>query len=223
MSIFDVIGPVMIGPSSSHTAGAAKIGLLARNVYHQPFNKVSICLYNSFADTGPGHGTQHALVGGLLGFSMDDERIPNALEIAKKEGIEVDFTFLEDPEKHPNYVTITIQQHQQNPFTISGISIGGGHAKIVDINHNKVEFSGKHDLLILEYRDTCGMVAFVGDLLAKNTINIAYMQISRDAIEERALAVLKLDTPVPENLMEILKNKEGIYTAVAVPRWKEDI
>jgi L-serine dehydratase len=223
MSIFDVIGPVMIGPSSSHTAGAAKIGLLARNVYHQPFKKVSISLYNSFADTGPGHGTMQALVGGLLGFSMDDERIPFALDIARKEGIQVKFAFIQDPEKHPNYVTITIQQNHQNPFIISGISIGGGHAKIVDINHNKVEFSGKHDLLILEYRDTCGMVAFVGDLLAKSKINIAYMQISRDAIEERALAVLKLDAPIPGTLMKKLKSKEGIFTAVAIPRWKEDI
>lgn len=223
MSIFDVIGPVMIGPSSSHTAGAAKIGLLARNVYHQPFKKVSISLYNSFADTGPGHGTLQALVGGLLGFSMDDERIPHALEIAEKSGIEVDFAFLEDPEKHPNYVRIKIHQDQQSPFYISGISVGGGHAKIVDINHNKVEFSGKHDLLILEYRDTCGMVAFVGDLLAKNNINIAYMQISRDAIEERALAILKLDAPAPGDIVETLKNKEGVYTAVAIPRWKEDL
>lgn len=223
MSIFDVIGPVMIGPSSSHTAGAAKIGLLARNVYHQPFKKVSISLYNSFADTGPGHGTLQALVGGLIGFSMDDERIPHALEIAEKEGIEVDFAFLVDPEKHPNYVTIKIHQDPQSPFYISGISVGGGHAKIVDINHNKVEFSGKHDLLILEYRDTCGMVAFVGDLLAKNNINIAYMQISRDAIEERALAILKLDAPAPGDIVETLKNKEGVYTAVAIPRWKEDL
>jgi L-serine dehydratase len=223
VSIFDVIGPVMIGPSSSHTAGAAKIGLLARNVYHQSFKKVSITLYNSFADTGPGHGTLQALVGGLLGFSMDDERIPCALEIAKKEGIQFDFTFLEDPEKHPNYVTITIHQDQQPPFYISGVSIGGGHAKIVDINHNKVEFSGKHNLLILEYRDICGMVGFVGDLLAKNNINIAYMQISRDANEERALAILKLDAPVPCDLLDALKSKEGIHTAVAIPRWKEDL
>ena len=88
---------------------------------------------------------------------------------------------------------------------------------------SKVEFSGKHDLLILEYRDTCGMVAFVGDLLAKNNINIAYMQISRDAIEERALAILKLDAPAPGDIVETLKNKEGVYTAVAIPRWKEDL
>ncbi len=222
MSLFDVVGPIMIGPSSSHTAGAAKIGLLARNIFHHPLKRVSIVLYNSFADTGPGHGTLQAIVGGLLGFSMEDERIPQSLELAKQQSIAIDFSFLDDPEKHPNYVTILFDKDSASCFSVSGVSVGGGHAKIVEINDNKVEFSGRHDLLILQYRDICGMVALVGKLLARHHVNIAYMQISRDAVEEKALAVLKLDAPVPSIVLNELENKPEIYSAVAVPRWKEE-
>ncbi len=222
MSLFDVVGPVMIGPSSSHTAGAAKIGLLARNIYHQDFNNVCIELYNSFADTGPGHGTLQAIVGGLLGFSMDDERIPQSLDLAKQKSIAVNFRFLDDAEKHPNYVTIIFKKDSEANFSVSGISVGGGHAKIVEISGNKVEFSGRHDLLILQYRDICGMVALVGKLLAEYHVNIAYMQISRDAVEEKALAVLKLDAPVPGEVLNELEKKPQVFSAVAIPRWKED-
>ncbi len=223
MSLFDVIGPIMIGPSSSHTAGAAKIGLLARRIYHRSISKVSIILYNSFADTGPGHGTMHALAGGLLGLAMDDEKIPLSLEIAKNLGVEFVFHFREDPEKHPNYVTLEFWEENEISQTISGISIGGGHARIIEIDGNKVEFSGRHDMLIMTYKDICGMVALVGELLARHQINIAYMQISRDANQEKALAVLKLDASVPDNVIETLRKNEAVFSVVAIPRWKETL
>ncbi|MGE5507787.1 MAG: L-serine ammonia-lyase, iron-sulfur-dependent subunit beta [Chitinophagales bacterium] len=203
MSILGVMGPVMVGPSSSHTAGAARLGKLARLAYGRPVRKVRITLFNSFAETGEGHGTDRALAGGVLGLEVDDERIRVALGLAREMGVEIAFERRLDPDKHPNYVEFAFpgEQAEEAPFTVCGESLGGGAVRIVALSGHRVEFSGRHDVLLLLYRDVPGMVGFIGDTLGAQGINIAYMQISRDAETSTALAVLKLDDPCPEAVL----------------------
>ncbi|HZL82480.1 MAG TPA: L-serine ammonia-lyase, iron-sulfur-dependent subunit beta, partial [Candidatus Deferrimicrobium sp.] len=166
MAIFDVMGPIMIGPSSSHTAGAAKIGYLAQRVYGKPVRRTHIILYNSFAETGRGHGTDKAILGGILGLRVDDPRIKQSYDIAAQEGVDVAFEQAIDPEKHPNCSSITFTDPDgDHPFVVEGISVGGGSVKIVGINGARVDFSGKHNLLFVTYRDVPGMMALLGDAL----------------------------------------------------------
>lgn len=222
MSLFDIIGPVMIGPSSSHTAGAAKIGFLAQSVLGKPFKKAHITLFNSFAETGRGHGTDKAIVGGLLGFHMDDERIPRSFELAKEKQIEITFSYQKDSEKHPNEVQIEFYSDSDELLlTISGQSIGGGAAKIVELNGTPVWFGGMHDILIIQYNDVPGMVGFFGEVLGDHQINIAYMDISRDAVTERAMAVLKLDQYCPENVVNMIKENHHILDVISIRRLSE--
>lgn len=219
MGILDVIGPIMIGPSSSHTAGAAKIGFLAKLIYGKPIQKVEITLYNSFAKTGKGHGTDKAIMGGILGMKMDDERIPRSLEIAREHGIQFSFIFQQDPDKHPNEAKIDLLDPDTGErYSISGFSIGGGNAKIVEINGIKVDFSGKHDMLLISYQDLPGMIGYIGEVLGDNHINIAYVQISRDASVGTAMAILKLDDFCPEEIVAKLCENKNIIKAISFPR-----
>jgi L-serine dehydratase len=219
MGIMDVIGPIMIGPSSSHTAGAAKIGFLARLIYGKEIKELEITLYNSFAKTGKGHGTDKAIIGGLLGMKMDDERIPESFEVAKANGITFRFLQEQDPEKHPNETKIDfIDQSSKQRFSVSGYSIGGGNAKIVEINGVKVEFGGKHDMLLVSYKDVPGMIGYIGEVLGDNHINIAYVQISRDAIIGEAMAILKLDDYCTSDIVDKLCENQNIVSAISFPR-----
>ncbi|MCE5192512.1 L-serine ammonia-lyase, iron-sulfur-dependent subunit beta [bacterium] len=217
MSIFDVMGPIMIGPSSSHTAGAAKIGYLAHRVYGKPISRVQIALYNSFAETGWGHGTNKAILGGILGLRVDDPRIKRSFEIAAQAGIDVTFEQKIDPEKHPNYASVTFRDADgSHPFVVEGISVGGGAAKIVRINGAGVDFSGKHNLLFVTYRDTPGMMALLGDGLGARSINVAYAQISRNKNTGEAMAIMKLDQPCPDELVRYFRSQPGITDVVAI-------
>jgi len=219
MSIFDVMGPIMIGPSSSHTAGAAKIGYLAHRIYGRPISKVRITLYNSFAETGPGHGTDKAILGGILGLRVDDPRIKISFEIAAHAGIEVTFEQAINPEKHPNCASIAFSDLAGNhPFVVEGISIGGGAVKIIGINGTRVDFSGKHNLLFVTYRDAPGMMALFGDALGTRGINVAYAQISRDKNSGEAMAIMKLDQSCPDELVRYFKSHPEITDVVAISR-----
>lgn len=219
MAIFDVMGPVMIGPSSSHTAGAAKIGYLARRVYGKPVQRVSITLYNSFAETGRGHGTHMALLGGILGLRVDDARIRQSLAMAREQGVIVTFEEALDPEKHPNAAVITFRDaSNRHPFTVEGISVGGGAVKIVGINGTRVDFSGKHNLLLVAYADVPGMMGIIGDRLAECGVNIAYAQISRDRATGAAMAIMKLDQPCPDEVAAELRADHHVTDVVTIPR-----
>jgi L-serine dehydratase len=215
------MGPVMIGPSSSHTAGAVRIGLYARRIYDKEFKNLEIHLYNSFAITGKGHGTDKAIVGGLLGMKMDDDRIVNSFSIAKKAGIKYNFFYHHDPEKHPNLAKIIFCDDE--PYSISGISVGGGKISIIEINGKEVDFSGRHEYLILSYKDVPGMVGKIGTLLGDENINIAYLQISRDASEEKTLALFKLDTHCPDNIVAKLKEDKNIFKVTRIEKLSLDI
>ncbi|SHI58927.1 L-serine ammonia-lyase, iron-sulfur-dependent subunit beta [Lutispora thermophila] len=214
MNLFDIIGPVMIGPSSSHTAGAARLGKLARNIFGEDFNKADITLYNSFAKTGQGHGTDKAIVAGILGMDPDDEDLRNAIDLSHESGIEVNLILEESKrELHPNTAKI-ILYGKDKTMSITGCSLGGGRVMIQDIDGFKTEFTGEFNTIISVQRDKPGIVAYVTSYLAQKNINIAQMKLSRRSKGDMALMIIETDETPPKSVKEDLEKHEGIYKIV---------
>lgn len=209
-SIFDIITPIMVGPSSSHTAGAVRIGLLAGKIYgsNRP-KKVCFKLYNSFAKTGKGHGTDKGLLSGVLGFGVEDKRIKDALDIAKKLGVEYSFEYAEDYNRHPNSVDITFPGEPE--IRVSGDSLGGAEVLITNINGYKVNLKGDYHTLLLIYKDKPGMIYRVTTLIQDFDINIASMTCDREAKGHNASMSICLDSPLSEDIINSLKKISEIY------------
>ncbi|WP_026906080.1 L-serine ammonia-lyase, iron-sulfur-dependent subunit beta [Paucisalibacillus globulus] len=208
-SVFDIIGPVMVGPSSSHTAGAARIGLAARNLFGRQPKWAKIHLYGSFAKTYQGHGTDFALAGGLLGFPTEDTRMSKALQIAKEEGIHIEF--FEDSSKtdHPNTVRLIIGD-EEDSLEIVGISIGGGKVEITELNGFALRLSGNHPAILIMHNDRFGAIASVTKILAKYEINIGHMEVNRKDVGKEALMVIETDQNVADDILLELKESEHI-------------
>ncbi len=205
MNIFDVIGPVMIGPSSSHTAGASRLGKMARTILGEPPRRVEIVLYGSFSETGWGHGTNLALVAGLLGLDPWDERLRDAFSIANMEGLLFSFkTGKLRRGMHPNSVKFVMEGDTCHRV-VEGASVGGGKIKITGIDGFSVLFSGEYPTIINIYRDRVGMVAEVSRLLAEEGINIAHMNVSRDRKMGTALMIIETDEMPSPSIKERLK------------------
>lgn len=215
-SAFDIIGPVMIGPSSSHTAGAARIGRVARTLFEKQPKKVVISLYGSFASTYKGHGTDLALVAGLLDFDTFDERIPNSLELAKELGMEVTFQIEEAVPEHPNTVKLNLYD-EDNQMEVIGISIGGGTIEITEINSFKLKLSGDPAILVI-HRDRFGIISAVTAVLAKHEINIGHMEVARKEKGETAIMVIEVDQKIEDEVIEELK---GLCNVTRVIRMVE--
>lgn len=196
-SVFDIIGPVMIGPSSSHTAGAARIGRAARNLFGKEPVWVDIHLYGSFAKTYKGHGTDVAVIAGLLDFDTDDNRIPTALEIARSRDMIIHFYEEESAVEHPNTMRIKIGADKES-LELVGISIGGGKVEITELNGFELHLSGNHPAILIMHNDRFGAIASVTQILAKHEINIGRMEVSRKDIGKEALMVIELDQNVSE-------------------------
>ncbi|MBM7094133.1 L-serine ammonia-lyase, iron-sulfur-dependent subunit beta [Bacillus sp. H-16] len=199
-SVFDIIGPVMVGPSSSHTAGAARIGLVARHLFQTEPEWADIHLYGSFAKTYQGHGTDVALVGGLLGFDTYDSRIPDSLKLAEKKNIKVRFIEEPDEHDHPNTVKIRLGKGQDT-MELVGISIGGGKVEVKELNGFKLRLSGNHPAILVVHNDRYGAIASVSAVLAKNEINIGHMEVSRKDKGKEALMVIEVDQNVSNELL----------------------
>jgi L-serine dehydratase len=207
IGLFDVIGPVMIGPSSSHTSGAASIAWMARQIFSGTPVKVDFTLYGSFADTYKGHGTDRALVGGILGYRSNDVRIRNSFEHAKEAGMLVSFTADRDTEvSHPNTVDILMENEEGHKLLVRGESLGGGRVRITRMNNIRVEFTGEYSTLIVGHRDESGTVAFITSRLANHQLNIAYMKMFRESKERggNAFTVIESDDFLPEELKDEL-------------------
>ena len=204
-SVFDIIGPVMIGPSSSHTAGAARIGRAARSIFGRQPKKATITLYGSFAKTYKGHGTDIALIGGLLGFDTFDNRIVDAIVIAKDIGFDVQFIISEDEADHPNTARVFIED-DNGTLELVGISIGGGKAEIIEINGFKLKISGLAPSLIVLHEDRFGVIASVSNVLSKFEINIAYMEVARKEKGSLALMVMETDQPIDHYVIEEIES-----------------
>jgi L-serine dehydratase len=192
MSILDMIGPVMIGPSSSHTAGACRIGLLARSILDAAPERAEIVLHGSFAKTGRGHGTDRALVAGLLGFRPDDGRLPDALAEADRAGLAVDWSVADLGNVHPNSVRLTLHGGGRQA-NVLGSSIGGGVVEIVEIDGVPVRFGGARHTLLVGHDDFYGAIATVTRVVADDRVNIAALSSNRDRRGGEALMCLELD------------------------------
>jgi L-serine dehydratase len=217
-SLFDIVGPVMIGPSSSHTAGAARLGALARAVVGGTPSTARIALHGSFATTGRGHGTDLALVAGLLGFAPDDERIPNALDLARDAGLSVTFTEEDLGEVHPNSARIDMTDAGGREFAVQGSSLGGGDVIVTLINDFPVEVTGELPVLVVVHHDQPGVVAAVTARLAADVINIASMQVARERRGARALMLIETDGVVPDEVAASLAAIEGVTEVRSVPK-----
>jgi len=193
VSLLDIIGPVMVGPSSSHTAGACRLGLLARNLVGGTPQKARIELHGSFARTGEGHGTDKAIAGGLMGFRPDDERLRDALEIAQGEGLDYVFekTTLGD-DAHPNTARITVERGERHAV-MTGASLGAGRILVTEINGYAVEVSGTYHTIVLIAEDVKGSVAAIATILAEHGINIANLRLTRKQRGGDAFMVIEVD------------------------------
>lgn len=208
-SLFDIISPIMVGPSSSHTAGAVRLGLLARNIYDKTPKKITFKLYNSYAKTGRGHGTDKGLLAGVLGISVDDVRIKDIFNAPESNEFEYKFEFLEDFNRHPNAVDF-IFEGQQN-MIISGDSVGAGEVRITSINKFEVNLSGMYNTLILIYKDKPGMLSKVSGLIQNEGVNIASLVCDRSAKGEDASMSICLDTAINYSIVEKIKRIEDVY------------
>lgn len=211
MKLFDIIGPVMIGPSSSHTAGAVKIGLVARKLLGEKPVKADIKLHGSFAMTGAGHGTDRAIVAGLLGIRPDDERIPESFDIAHQDGLSFDIDSTHIPNAHPNSTLITLQGEHGRTLEIVASSLGGGRILVSRLDGITTNFSGDENTLIVHtHYDRPGHVALVTSVLLQYKINIATMQLYRRSKGGQAVMVIECDDPIPPELVEKLAGMAGI-------------
>lgn len=199
----------MVGPSSSHTAGAARIGLAARNLFGREPQWAKIHLYGSFAKTYRGHGTDLALVGGLLGFDTDDERLRNALQLADKRGMDIEF--IEDSARvdHPNTARLMIGDEAET-LELIGVSIGGGKVEIIELNGFELRLSGNHPAILIMHNDRYGAIASVTAILAKHQINIGHMEVNRKDIGKEALMVIEVDENVSDSILQELKEADHI-------------
>ncbi len=216
MSIFDVMGPVMIGPSSSHTAGGVKLGLLARMILALPIEEVEILLHGSFAETYQGHGTDRAIVGGILGFKPDDENIRNSLVLAEKRGINISFKKGDLGDVHPNTALLWLRSGETE-VTILGSSIGGGDILVTRINDYEVSISGKFPTLWVLHKDQPGKVALITSVLGEHDLNIAFMQVFRKRKGTIGSSIIELDQKVGLDIIKDLEKRDGIILARYIP------
>ena len=210
MRLFDILGPVMVGPSSSHTAGAVRIGLTARKLLGDQPVHADISLHGSFALTGHGHGTDCALIAGLLGMQPDDLRIPDSFSVAAEQGLTFSFQNVQLRNAHPNTVRLQLEDAKGRTLDIVAESIGGGRIRIRSIDGIETNFSGEHNTLIVHNQDTPGHVAAVTTCLSQHGVNIATMQLYRSTAGGYAVMVLECDEPIPDEIAGQLGSQPGI-------------
>lgn len=218
ISVFDVLGPEMIGPSSSHTAGACSIALLAGKMADSPIAEVEFTLYQSFAKTHKGHGTDLALLGGIMGFSTDDRRIPDAFSIADQRGLS--YRFLTDetnPDTHPNTVDIRITCSGGRTFSVRGESLGGGKIRISRINHIEVDFSGEYSTLIIIHHDRLGVLAHITRCLSEGKVNIAFMKLFRETKGDIAYSIIEFDGSLPDYMTTRIYENQNVRDVMFIP------
>lgn len=217
ISVFDVIGPNMVGPSSSHTAGACAIARLAQKINNGTLKNVSFTLYGSFAKTYHGHGTDRALLGGIMGFSTDDVRIRDSFTIAGKQGITFSFTPNDmDTDIHPNTVDIHMENTDGRVTTVRGESIGGGKVRIVRINQVKVDFTGEFNAVIIIQQDKPGVAAHITKCLSDLDVNIAFMRIFRESKGETAYTIVESDGMLPADIPQRLKANPHVHDVMLI-------
>ncbi|MPQ43309.1 L-serine ammonia-lyase, iron-sulfur-dependent subunit beta [Clostridium tarantellae] len=224
--VFDILGPVMIGPSSSHTAGAARLGKIAKSICNNKLKRVNFKLHGSFAKTYKGHGTDKALVAGVLDMEPCDVRLKNSMKIAKEENIEIKFEEIDLGNVHPNTVKFEIIDINNKKTEVVGSSIGGGNVIITEVNKKKVEFSGEYPTLIISHKDVPGVVSKVTAIVYEYNINIAFMKVFRTEKGKVAEMVFETDTSLNEDIINKIKKVplvEKVINIEPVKLYIEDI
>lgn len=215
-NVFDLLGPIMVGPSSSHTAGAVRLGGMARNILGEEPAQGTIYLHGSFAKTGKGHGTDLALLAGLLGLLPDDERIAAAPEIAGERGLKVSYEVIDLGEVHPNTVKFDLVGKSGHSVQVVGSSVGGGSIVVWEINNFQVEIRGDYPTLVILHQDLPGVVAQVTLLLATAQVNIASMKVSREKKGAQALMTLETDERIAEAVLQLMRRLPRIEQVLAI-------
>lgn len=210
MNLLDIIGPIMVGPSSSHTAGAVKIGRVCRKLLAEEIAEANIFFHGSFLATGKGHGTDKALVAGLLGMEVDNPKIPYSFDIAKERGMKFQLGGIDLGDVHPNSVKINLTGVSGRTLEIIAASVGGGQIQICQIDGLSANFSGDYPTLIVHNVDQPGHVTEVTSMLAHKSVNIATMQLYRASRGGNAVMVIECDQEVPQEAISWLEHLEGI-------------
>ena len=216
VSIFEAVGPIMIGPSSSHTAGAAKLARIARSIVGPEFEHVTFGLHGSFAKTYKGHGTDIALVAGALGLYEDDENLVHAFQLAKEQNITFEFYEIELENTHENSVLLTFFMEDGSKNEIIGSSIGGGQIVIQKINQFETEITAQACTLVINQYDKKGVVRDVTGVLADNHINIGIMKVNRTAKGEMACCIIETDSEITNDVIESLKKVNNVINVHSI-------
>lgn len=218
VNMFDILGPITVGPSSSHTAGAVRIGLLCRMILGEDIKKAAVTFYGSFADTHKGHGTDKAVIGGLLGFNTFDVRVRQSLELARKAGLEYEIIISENMADHPNTVSIEAEGEHKK-VRIRGISVGGGAIRLVELDGRKIEVTCQNDTLLITNRNTAGAIATIASILAGNGYNIGNMRITAGKADEPAITVIETDIPVDEDTLAAVRSLHAVLDVTVIPEF----
>lgn len=213
MNAFDILGPIMIGPSSSHTAGAARIGRITRTLLGGEPVRAQILLHGSFAKTYKGHGTDKALIAGIMGMSTDDARIRQAPTLAREQGLEVTITTGEIDEAHPNTAKITLWDADGHQVSLLGSSIGGGNILVTEVNGMDVSITGQYSTLIVLHRDAPGTIASITRVIAEAGSNISNFRLSRQEKGGQAVMTIELDGTFNHELNDKITSLPNIYSS----------
>ena len=215
--IFDMIGPVMIGPSSSHTAGVVRIGRVTNKILGGSPAKADITFYNSFARTYEGHGSNRAILAGLLDYKTDDKRIKNALELASENGLDYSFKSIGSASTyHPNSVRI-LAERNGDQIEILGESRGGGVIRIKEVNGFDSNFTASMHTLVMEADDVKGSIAFFTEVLSQEECNIATMTVSRKGRNDLACLILEMDSGIDDITLQYLKKRKWVHKVIYIP------
>lgn len=218
VSLFDILGPVMVGPSSSHTAGACRLGLMARAIFGGTPARARIALHGSFAATGEGHGTHRAIVGGLVGIAPDDLRLRRAYDEAKAAGLEWTFEDVNlGDDAHPNTAVFELSRDGEK-VRVRGASIGGGRVEVTEIDGFPVALGGDYHTLVVLARDEPGTIMTITGLCAAQRINLATMRVDRTGRHKDALMTIEADAPIPDEVLEELRGFEWMRWARSVEK-----
>ncbi len=218
ISAFDIIGPIMVGPSSSHTAGAVRLGQLGRAILGAQPERAVIGLHGSFARTGRGHGTDRALAAGLLGLATDDPRIRESLEMARRAGMDIRFRVVDlGEDAHPNSVEMVLRAGGQE-VTVVGASVGGGMVEVQAVNGYPISFTGEHEALLVVAEDRPGTIHAITGLFLEYDLNIAFSRVERRQRGGEAIQLFETDDAIPDELVEALEDFWWVSWARRIPR-----
>ena len=216
MNVFDIVGPVMIGPSSSHTAGAARIGRVASKLLGNPAVRAEIVLHGSFAKTYKGHGTDKALIAGIMGMEPDDSRLRESPRLAKEQGLEVSISTDTIEDAHPNTARITLTDAKGKQICVQGASVGGGNILITKVDGMDVAISGQHTTLVAVHKDAPGVIAAVTDYMSGLCINICNFRLSRSQKGGTAVMTIEVDGNLEESANEDIQKLPNVIRSTLI-------